>query len=78
MFFSKILFGLFSLFQNGYKENLEFIKTHNSKFNNYKILYGGSVKSNNAKDIVSLSNVDGALVGGASLKSDEFTKIIEY
>jgi triosephosphate isomerase len=56
----------------------EFIKTHNSKFNNYKILYGGSVKSNNAKDIVSLSNVDGALVGGASLKSDEFTKIIEY
>ena len=55
----------------------EFIKTHNSKFVNYKILYGGSVKANNAKEIVSLSNVDGALIGGASLKSYDFTKIIE-
>ena len=54
----------------------EFIKNHNSKFSNYKILYGGSVKANNAKEIVSLSNVDGALIGGASLKSDDFTKII--
>ena len=55
----------------------EFIKNHNSKFANYKILYGGSVKTNNAKEIVSLSNVDGALIGGASLKSDDFTKIIQ-
>ena len=54
-----------------------FIKNHNPKFNNYKILYGGSVKSNNVKDIISLSNVNGALIGGASLKSDEFTKIIK-
>ena len=54
----------------------EFIKNHNSKFANYKILYGGSVKASNAKEIVSLSNVDGALIGGASLKSDDFTKII--
>ena len=54
----------------------EFIKNHNSKFLNYKILYGGSVKANNAKEIVSLSNVDGALIGGASLKADDFTKII--
>ncbi len=55
----------------------EFIKNHYTKFNNYKILYGGSVKANNSKEIVSLSNVDGALIGGASLKSDNFTKIIE-
>ena len=55
----------------------EFIKNHNSKFVDYKILYGGSVKADNAKEIVSLSNVDGALIGGASLKSDDFTKIIE-
>ena len=55
----------------------EFIKNHNSKFANYKILYGGSVKANNAKEIVSLSNVDGALIGGASLKADDFSKIIE-
>ena len=54
----------------------EFIKNHNSKFSNYKILYGGSVKANNAKEIVSLSNVDGALIGGASLKFDDFAKII--
>ncbi len=54
-----------------------FIKKHNPRFHNYKILYGGSVKSNNAKDIISLSNVDGVLIGGASLKSDEFTKIIQ-
>ena len=55
----------------------EFIKNYDTKFNNYKILYGGSVKASNAKKIVSLSNVDGALIGGASLKHDEFGKIIE-
>ncbi len=54
-----------------------FIKNHNSKFANYKVLYGGSVNANNAKEIVSLSNVDGALIGGASLKYDDFTKIIK-
>ena len=54
----------------------EFIKNHNSKFANNKILYGGSVKANNAKEIVSLLNVDGALIGGASLKSEDFSKII--
>ena len=54
----------------------EFIKNHNSKFVNYKIVYGGSVKANNAKEIVSLSNVDGTLIGGASLKVDDFLKII--
>ena len=55
----------------------EFIKNHNTKLNNYKILYGGSVKADNAKEIVLLSNVDGALIGGASLKINDFTKIIE-
>ena len=54
-----------------------FIREHNDKFNKFKILYGGSVKSNNAKEITSLLNVDGALIGGASLKSDEFAKIIQ-
>ena len=55
----------------------EFIRTHNQRFKNYKILYGGSVKTSNAKEILSLSNVDGLLVGGASLKYDEFKKIIQ-
>lgn len=42
-----------------------------------KILYGGSVKGSNAKEILQLANVDGVLVGGASLKADEFMVIAE-
>lgn len=41
-----------------------------------RIQYGGSVKPENAKEILSQPNVDGALVGGASLKSDQFLGII--
>ena len=41
------------------------------------ILYGGSVKSSNSVEILSLQGVDGALVGGASLILDDFLKIIE-
>lgn len=41
-----------------------------------RILYGGSVKGTNAKDIFAVSNVDGALVGGASLKTEDFSPII--
>ena len=40
-----------------------------------RILYGGSVKPENAKEIFSLEDVDGALVGGASLKADDFINI---
>lgn len=40
------------------------------------ILYGGSVKPDNAKDILSIENVGGVLVGGASLKADDFNAII--
>jgi triosephosphate isomerase len=42
-----------------------------------RILYGGSVKGSNAKDILHTPNVDGVLVGGASLKADEFKAIAE-
>jgi len=41
------------------------------------ILYGGSVNAVNSVDILNLDHVDGALVGGASLKSKEFCKIID-
>jgi triosephosphate isomerase len=41
-----------------------------------RILYGGSVKPSNAAAIFALRNVDGALVGGASLKASEFAGII--
>jgi len=40
------------------------------------IQYGGSVKSSNAKELFEMSDIDGALVGGASLKPDEFSKIV--
>jgi len=42
-----------------------------------RILYGGSVKGENAAELLALSDVDGALVGGASLDLDAFTAIIE-
>ena len=41
-----------------------------------RILYGGSVKADNAKELLSMPDVDGALVGGASLKSADFSAII--
>ena len=40
-----------------------------------RILYGGSVKASNAKELMGVSDVDGALVGGASLKASEFLAI---
>ncbi len=40
------------------------------------VLYGASVKANNAAEIMSIANVDGVLVGGASLKPDDFIPII--
>ena len=40
-----------------------------------RILYGGSVKPSNAKELMAVSDVDGALVGGASLKADDFLGI---
>lgn len=41
-----------------------------------RILYGGSVKPENVKEYLSLPNVDGALVGGASLKIDSYEKLL--
>jgi len=43
-----------------------------------RILYGGSVKSSNIKNIMEQKDIDGVLVGGASLDKDHFKKIIEY
>ncbi len=42
-----------------------------------RILYGGSVKPSNAAELLSVSDVDGALIGGASLKADDFWAIAE-
>jgi triosephosphate isomerase len=45
--------------------------------NNVRILYGGSVKPSNAAEIFSVPDVDGALVGGASLRASDFLPIVE-
>lgn len=42
------------------------------------ILYGGSVKPDNIKQLMNEPEIDGALVGGASLKADSFTKLVRY
>ncbi|MDO5631405.1 MAG: triose-phosphate isomerase [Paracoccus sp. (in: a-proteobacteria)] len=42
----------------------------------FRVLYGGSVKPSNAVEIFAIPNVDGALVGGASLKADDFGAIV--
>ncbi len=54
----------------------DFIKNNNNRFNQYKVLYGGSVNALNSKEINDLRNVDGCLIGGASLKVDDFNSII--
>ena len=43
-----------------------------------RILYGGSVKPDNIKELISQPDIDGALIGGASLKTDSFVSIIRF
>ena len=43
-----------------------------------RILYGGSVKPNNAKELFSAEDIDGGLVGGASLEPETFAQIVNY
>ena len=61
---------------NEIEDSHKFIRKINKKFLNFKILYGGSVNIQNSKQISDIKNVDGALIGGASLKIEEFIKII--
>lgn len=56
----------------------QLVKTFGPEIGNgIRLLYGGSVKPGNADEIFAVSNVDGALVGGASLKAVDFGGIIE-
>ena len=57
-----------NLISNKYGENIA---------NNISILYGGSVKPDNAKAIFSKPDIDGGLIGGAALKYEDFIQIIE-
>lgn len=55
----------------------EMIKRYDENGKMIRLLYGGSVKPANAKELMSIENVDGALVGGASLKAADFLGICE-
>jgi triosephosphate isomerase len=45
---------------------------------NLRILYGGSVKPQNAAELMGMPDIDGALVGGASLDADTFSRIVRF
>lgn len=63
---------------NDISEMHDFIHAYLSKMgvSGIRILYGGSVKADNANEIMNIKHVDGVLVGGASLKVEEFQKIV--
>jgi triosephosphate isomerase len=52
-------------------------ETYGGVADDVPLLYGGSVKGSNAAELFAVDEVDGALVGGASLKADEFLQIID-
>lgn len=52
------------------------LEKHFGRVREVPLLYGGSVKPENAATILALDNVDGVLVGGASLQAESFTKIV--
>ncbi|PVE56462.1 triose-phosphate isomerase [Rhizobium rhizogenes] len=53
----------------------ELVKRFGGEGRGMRILYGGSVKPSNASELMAIENVDGALIGGASLKSSDFLSI---
>ncbi len=59
-------------------EDIEDIHTELKKKSGAPLLYGGSVKVNNAKDVLSIKNVDGVLVGSAALYAEHFGMMIQY
>ena len=59
-------------------EDIESIHTDLKKKSSAPLLYGGSVKVTNAKDVLVLNNVDGILVGSAALYAEHFSSMIGY
>lgn len=57
--------------RNYLKEN------YNDNISKIKILYGGSLNDKNAEELLNMTDIDGGLIGGASLKPESFIKIIE-
>ena len=54
----------------------EYVCSNTGDGHRMRLLYGGSVKASNAAELMAVANVNGALVGGASLKADDFLGII--
>lgn len=61
----------------GYQEKLSSIYGQTAA-DTVRIQYGGSVKPDNISELMAAADIDGALVGGASLKVDDFLSIINY
>ena len=43
-----------------------------------RILYGGSINPKNAAELMAMPQIDGGLIGGASLKAEDFSKVVNY
>lgn len=56
----------------------ESLSSINRDYENTRILYGGSVKPENIKELMNKEDIDGALVGGASLKASDFAKLVNF
>ena len=62
---------------NGLRELIyEIFETDSAK--EIRIIYGGSVKPDNIDVLMAQPNIDGALVGGASLKAEDFARIVRF
>ena len=59
-------------------EEIETIHTKLKAKSSAPLLYGGSVKVNNAAEVLALNNIDGVLVGSAALSSDDFCQMIAF
>lgn len=62
----------------GYIRSLIADKYGEDKASNIRIQYGGSVKPANVKELMAKENIDGALVGGASLKAEDFKALVNF
>ena len=51
---------------------------YNQSINSIRIQYGGSVKPYNVEEIMAEDHIDGALVGGASLEAESFSKVVKF
>ena len=63
--------------QDVHKLLRDLLSQRTDAFDKVRLLYGGSVKPGNAPDLISKDDIDGFLVGGASLKADDFCGIIK-